>query len=156
MTSQTRSALEEMLKRHEGLRLSAYQDGEGFWTIGVGRLIDERKGGGITHGEAMQLLEHDIDRTVNALYQRAPWVAELDEVRQLVLVNMAFNLGVNGLLQFTNTMAHIRGGRFDQAAQGMLASKWATQVKDRAIELARIMRTGSLPGTEAHDQPLRA
>jgi lysozyme len=57
---------------------------------------------------------------------------------------MAFNMGVEGLLQFHTTLALIQAGHYDQAASAMLLSKWATQVGQRAIELARIMQTGEI------------
>jgi lysozyme len=137
--------LEDQLVRHEGEKLHAYQDSLGYWTIGVGRLIDVRKGGGITQSESRYLLGHDIDSKVQDVYQRLPWVAQQADPRQIVLVNMAFNLGIAGLVGFKNTLAHVREGRYDAAAEGMLASKWAAQVKGRAVELAGIMRTGELP-----------
>ncbi len=77
---------------------------------GVGWLIDPQRDGGITRSEAMMLLDHDIDRVIVGLYQRLPWVASLDEVRVIVLANMAFNLGLQGLLQFTRTLAAIQAG----------------------------------------------
>jgi lysozyme len=56
---------------------------------------------------------------------------------------MAFNLGVPGLLKFKNTLRAVREGRFEDAAKGMLASKWARQVKGRAVRLAQVMKTGN-------------
>ena len=134
-------ALLAQLEQHEGFRSSAYQDTEGFWTIGVGRLIDKRKGGGISKAEALFLLENDVQRFVKDLDVKLPWWRGLSDVRQRVLADMAFNLGVPGLLGFKNTLRAIHEGRFEDAAAGMLASKWATQVGARAHRLARMMRT---------------
>ena len=58
---------------------------------------------------------------------------------------MAFNLGVQGLLKFRNTLGMVRDGDYDGAARGMLASLWARQVKGRATRLADQMRTGRAP-----------
>jgi lysozyme len=63
-------------------------------------------------------------------------------VRADALLNMAFNLGIDGLLGFGNTLAAVYRGDYDKAAEGMLASKWARQVKGRAVELAEQMRKG--------------
>jgi lysozyme len=63
-------------------------------------------------------------------------------VRADALLNMAFNLGVDGLLGFVNTLRYVRGGNYELAADNMLASKWARQVKGRAVELAAQMKTG--------------
>ena len=58
---------------------------------------------------------------------------------------MGFNLGIQGLLKFTNTPSYIEQGKYDLASVSMLASKWAKQVGQRAKRLAEIMRTGKLP-----------
>ena len=73
---------------------------------------------------------------------RLPWIDKLTPARQAALINMAFNLGIGGLLGFKNTLAAIEQGDYVRAARGMLASKWATQVHGRADELAAQMRTG--------------
>lgn len=142
MTKSNDELLIEELIRDEGFVPHAYQDSLGWWTIGVGRLIDRRKGGGITREEAEYLLSNDIDRKVKELDEKLPWWRTLSPVRQRVIVNMAFNLGVSGLLGFRNTLAMIQRGDYEGAARGMLRSKWATQVGNRAKRLAEMMRTG--------------
>lgn len=136
------------LVRDEGEVLHAYQDSEGWWTIGVGRLIDSRKGGGISRLESRLLLANDIARFVVDLDRELPWWRTLSINRQRVIINMAFNLGVGsrnpgrGLLGFRNTLAAVERGDYKAAAAGMLASKWATQVGDRAVRLAKLMTDG--------------
>lgn len=134
--------LHQQLIQHEGLRLSAYQDSLGYWTIGVGRLIDARAGGGITEDEAIELLDNDIVAKQVDLDRELSWWWDLDEVRQMVLIDMCFNMGIRRLLTFKTTLALIKAGKYEQAAQAMLKSKWATQVKGRATRLAEMMRTG--------------
>ena len=134
-------ALLAQLEEHEGFRSSAYLDSEGYTTIGIGRLIDKRKGGGISKAEALFLLENDVARFMKELDQKLPWWRGLSDIRQRVLVDLSFNLGVPGLLGFKNTLRAIHEGRFEDAAAGMLASKWASQVGARAHRLARMMRT---------------
>lgn len=130
------------LRRDEGVKRAAYQDSLGLWTIGVGRLIDARKGGGLSDDEIDYLLRNDVERVRSELDAGIPWWSELDAVRRRVLVNMAFNLGVPGLLGFNNTLAAVKAHDWERAATGMLASKWAAQVKGRAQRLAQMMRTG--------------
>ena len=130
------------LKRDEGVVPHAYQDSLGFWTIGVGHLIDQRKGGKLPDFIVDVLLEHDIEHHGKELFTALPWVKDLDPARQGVLINMAFNLGVNGLLGFANTLAAIKARDFAGAADRMLQSKWASQVGPRATRLALQMRTG--------------
>lgn len=136
------AALLAELRRDEGVVPHAYQDHLGYWTIGVGRLIDKRKGGRLSDEEIDYLLANDIARFKAGLDEHLPWWRGLDPVRQRVLVNMAFNLGINGLLGFKNTLAAVKAKRWIDASRGMLASKWADQVGLRAHRLAKMMRTG--------------
>lgn len=133
------AALREQLIRHEGLRLKPYTDTVGKLTIGIGRNLTDR---GISREEAELLLDNDLASVVTALELAFSWWLSLDDVRQRVLADMAFNLGVGGLLKFKNTLAAVKEGRWDDAADGMLASRWAAQVGARASRLSRMMRTG--------------
>lgn len=127
---------------HEGEVPYAYPDSLGYLTIGVGRLIDRRKGGGLRPDEIRLMLANDLRDVEAALDRRLPWWRGLSAVRRKVLIDMAFNLGVEGLLKFRNTLALVQAGEFGRAADNMLASKWAGQVKGRAQRLAQMMRTG--------------
>lgn len=136
--------LTAQLRRDEGTRETAYQDHLGFWTIGVGRLIDSRKpGAGLRPDEIDYLLKNDIADRVQALTKALPMLfPKLDEARQGVLVNMAFQLGTAGLLGFKSTLALVAAGKYSEAAEQMLKSKWATQTPARAKRLAEQMKTG--------------
>lgn len=140
-----RGKLVSLLHRHEGWVPHAYQDSLGFWTIGYGRLIDERKGGGITREEGEFLLSNDIDGKLADLDREIPWWRELDPVRQVALVNMAFNLGIGGLCKFQNMLGALQGHEWDKAAKEALRSRWARQVGVRAQEIARMLKTGEYP-----------
>ena len=130
------------LIREEGFRSHAYVDSLGFLTIGIGRLIDQRKdGSGLTREEAEYLLANDIKRVTAQLDVSLPWWDELSDVRRAVLVSMAFQMGVGGLLTFTNTLRHIRQGNYFEASVSMFDSKWARQTPNRAIRLAAAMRS---------------
>lgn len=131
----------EDLKRDEGLRLTAYRDTVGVWTVGYGH-AHVPPGTIWTRQKAEQVLRDDALKHGRELEAKAPWIANLDPVRRRVLWNMAFNLGVNGLLGFKNTLAMIQRGEYAKAAQGMLNSKWARQVGQRAQRLANQMRDG--------------
>lgn len=132
----------EQLRRDEGEVLYAYVDSLGFATIGVGRLIDKRKGGGISAEESAYLLTNDLVRIEAELDERLPWWRGLDDARQGVILNMAFQLGVGGLLGFRTTLGLVQAGRYEDAAAQMLRSKWATQTPQRAQRVAEQMRTG--------------
>jgi lysozyme len=133
------SKLVEQLIDHEGERLFPYVDTVGKTTIGVGRNLTDV---GISREESRFLLANDIKKVVDGLDSALPWWDSLSEARQRVLADMAFNLGLKGLLGFKNTLALIQAGDYDEAADNMLLSKWATQVGRRAQTLAGLMRRG--------------
>lgn len=133
--------LEADLVRDEGEVLHAYQDSLGFWTIGVGRLIDTRKGGGISREESRYLLANDI-KTVLADLLTFPWFMGLDPVRKRAVASMRFQLGPTTFRRFTATLAALASGDYDTAGDRILKSKWARQTPDRARRIARMVKTG--------------
>jgi lysozyme len=137
-----RAALIRQIRLHEGERLKPYRCTTGKLTIGVGRNLDDR---GITREESAMLLDSDIRLLEIELFRALPWASALDDVRQRVLLDMAFNLGLPGLLQFKRTLEAIRTGQYQQAATMMLDSLWARQVGQRAERLSRMMATGATP-----------
>lgn len=138
-----REELTKQLRSDEGVRANVYQDSLGLWTIGVGRLVDDRrKGGGLRTNEIDFMLNNDIEDRIENLTAKLPWFTNLDGARQGVLLNMSFQMGVEGLLQFKNTLAMVESGDYEGAAKGMLNSKWATQTPERAKRLSKQMETG--------------
>jgi lysozyme len=135
--------LRTLLERDEGRVRHAYQDHMGYWTLGVGRLIDSRKGGGLSDEEIDFLLDNDIKAKTAEVRKALSWFDRLDEVRQAVLVSMAFQMGTAGLLKFKNTLALIERGDYPAAARGMLESLWAKQTPLRAARLADMMEEGA-------------
>ena len=152
--------LEELVK-HEGLRLQVYQDTLGIDTIGIGRNLKDRGISkeeldeldiptidhvyeyGITEADAMLLAENDVQIVEEELLRAHPCVEDLDAVRQLVLVDMAFNMGVPRLCKFKKMWNAVHEKQFDIAAKEMLDSRWATQVKSRSVKLANAMHNGA-------------
>lgn len=137
------------LERDEGRVLHAYQDSLGYWTIGIGRLIDKRKGGGISNAEADYLKRNDIAEVKADLDRVAPWWRQLDPVRQRAIQNMTFNLGAGWITPghkkaWPNTVALMRAGRWREAAAAIRANKvWTSQVGARAERVARQIESGS-------------
>lgn len=131
------------LRGDEGEKATVYRDQLGYLTIGVGRLVDPRRtGSGLSADEIEYLLQNDIKNRVEALNAHLPWFKDLDEARQGVLLNMAFQMGVAGLMGFRNTLAMVQAGEYARAADNMLLSKWAGQTPKRAGRMAEQMRTG--------------
>ena len=131
--------LYEQLELHEGKKSKPYKDTVGKLTIGIGRNLDDR---GITEEEIVFLLGTDVALVEKDLDKNLKWWRDMSEVRQRVLADMCFNLGITKLLTFKNTLEAMRTGRYNDAASGMLNSLWAKQVKGRAVRLANMMRTG--------------
>lgn len=123
----------------EGMRLKTYTCTAGKLTIGVGRNLDDN---GISVDEAHLMLQNDIDIVCAQLDNKLPWWRDMTEVRQRVLANMCFNMGIGTLLKFINTLEAMKHGQYDKAADGMLKSLWAKQVGNRAKRLARQMKEG--------------
>jgi lysozyme len=137
------------LREDEGLRLRAYPDpishGEP-WTVGYGHTGPDVGRDTVWTKEAAEAaLAADVAVATADLDRRLPWWRALSDLRQDVLANMAFNLGVTRLLGFEHTLRAIEDGAFEVASECMLASAWARQVGARAIRLAAQMRTGSRP-----------
>lgn len=130
------------LKRDEGEKLHAYQDHLGFWTIGIGILIDKRKGGGLLPEESEFIFKNRLRLVELDLNRRLPWFSRLDPARRGVLVNMAFQMGIDGLLGFKDTLGLVQAGKYQDAAKQMLKSKWAGQTPARANRLSVQMATG--------------
>lgn len=132
----------ERLVADEDEVLHAYEDHLGYLTIGVGRLIDKRRGGGITQEESRYLLRNDISRVVAQCETRFEWWDSLDSARQQVIVCMAFQLGVNGVANFRKMVAAIRVRDFAEAARQMIDSNWHQQTRARCERMANVMKTG--------------
>lgn len=151
--------LVEQLKEHEGFRGDYYFCTANKKTIGYGRNVENNpfskeeikelrldQGRGfltdpMTEDEAEILLVNDIKKIINQIKPHLNW-SELNNPRQAVCVNMAFNLGVTGFLAFKNMITALNDAYFEKAAAEMLNSRWAKQVNRRANWLAKQMYTG--------------
>jgi lysozyme len=156
-------SIEDQLVLHEGLRLTPYRCPAGYWTIGVGRNlettglstaeakalgiknrkapIEELKRRGITKDEALLLLANDVERC-RADMVKYSWFRALDPVRQRVIIDMRFNLGLSGLLKFKNMILALNQGWYVRAGDEMKDSKWYGEVGQRGQRLVEMMRTG--------------
>lgn len=132
----------ETLKSDEGFRREAYQDHLGYLTIGYGRMIDAKMGGGITEEEAAYLLSNDVATVCRELDGCIPWWRHLPAGVQEALANMAFQLGTPKLLRFSKMLAALEAHKFDAAADQALDSLWARQTPSRARRVAAQIRKG--------------
>jgi len=155
-----RQDLIDKLVVSEGLRLQVYKDTLGIDTIGIGRNLEDRGitkeelewmdipnidvvyEMGITEADAVYLAENDVQIVEEELVRAHPCVDSLDAVRQLIVIDMAFNMGVPRLNKFKMMWAAIENEDYPTAAKEMLDSRWARQVKGRATKLANAMHNG--------------
>ena len=129
----------EELKRDEGVELRPYKCSAGFLTLGVGRNIEER---GITMDESDYLLANDITICEEEAARVFKWYDTLSDVRQRVILNMIFNLGLTKLLNFKKFLAAMEAEDWEEAGKQMLDSRWAKQVGNRADRLEQMIVNG--------------
>ena len=135
------------LRRDEGVRHSPYKDSRGIDTVGVGHNLEVGPLPAdwiypLTDEQVDELLSGDLVGVFHHLNGLLGWWRTLSYVRQRVLANMCFNLGINGLLAFKHMLGCAQQGDFVGAAAAMLDSHWATQVGERASRLADMMEAG--------------
>lgn len=140
--------LRDDLIRDEGIRLTAYQDSEDYWTIGVGRLIDSRRGGGISQAEAMMLLDNDIARVEAELDHTYPWWRSRPGWVQRGMANCAFQLGLHGLGTFRRMLSCLQAGDYQGAQEAARDSLWARQTPARAARVIALF-SDQEPGKES-------
>lgn len=139
MSPSDRASLRGDLTRDEGVRLRLYQDTVGKWTIGCGRNLSDN---GISQQEALSMLDHDITNAERDARTACPQYETLSGMRQRALCNMSFNLGLTQLLKFKKMLSAIADANFETAATEALESRWATQVGQRAVRIAALIRAG--------------
>ena len=126
------------IKQDEGLRLTAYQDTLGNWTIGYGH-TPATEGQVWILADAEAALLDDVDRAANDVDMAFPWAEAMGVIRWSVLVNLCFNMGLSRLQEFHMALAAMQAGNYAEAGTQMLNSLWASQVGGRATRLAQQM-----------------
>lgn len=144
--------LEAELRRDEAVRVRPYLDTSKppKWTVGVGHNLSASPlpagwAYPLSAAQITQLLGTDIVDTLHQLDTHLPWWRKLDEVRQRVVANMCFNLGIDKLLGFKSALAAMANGAYATAAAEMEDSLWYGQVGARAVRLCQAMETGVMP-----------
>ena len=128
------------LKREEGWQASPYEDSLGFWTIGYGFLIDGRKSVKLPEVVGDFWLETLVKEREQELNAALPWLSLQPEDVQRALLNMAYQLGVAGLLKFQNMLDALKAGNRRLAANEALDSAWSRQTPERAHRMAALIR----------------
>lgn len=157
LTPAQRKIVYHELCEEEGVRLKAYRDTKGKLTIGVGHNCEAnptapiigrpitRVGQSITEAESVKLFEHDLSNVMHALDHHLDWWTTVAPfARRYVMISLCFNLGINGLLEFTHTLGSIKSGKYADAATHLKDSLWCRQVGNRCPKLCRILSTGEV------------
>lgn len=122
---------------HEGFKPKPYQDTLGVWTFGHGLTY-------ITEQESINIVMNRLVDIGDTLSVKLEYFKYLPADIQNVLIEMAYQLGISGLLNFKNTLFLIENGNYELAATEMLDSKWAKQTPNRAKELSdRVRKFGN-------------
>lgn len=133
-----------ILDQYEGNKLYAYPDTKGYLTIGRGRCIDRRVGGGISEDESLYLAQNDIQKLTAELHQYS-WYAKQDPIRRLALWELRFNLGAAGLLHWVHFLAAMDKQDYAEATNQIRTNAiWVAEVKDlRALAIENMIATGA-------------
>lgn len=153
----------QMLKQDEGLRLDVYKDTEGYWTVGIGHLLTKNSdkqlaiktldalvnrstNGVITQQEAQTIFEADVktvDRNISQNTLVNDVFVSLDSVRQDALRNMVFQMGIQGVAGFKNSLRLLKEKNWKQASINLKLSKWYKQTPNRANRVISVFETGT-------------
>ena len=142
--------LREELKVDEGCIEEIYLDHLGYHTFGIGHLITNKDkewgepvGTKISTKRINECFKNDIEIVFKELDRSLSWWRELPDDIQLVLANMCFNLGITRLKKFKKFLTALSEKNWELAATEMMDSRWATQVKQRAVRLQkRVLKGG--------------
>ena len=141
MTPEDRVKCKNLIIKHETYKEFPYIDTTGHLTIGFGHNLEAR---GLSYPVSSLALDEDITFWMVNLDRMLPIYKTLDPTRQAVLIDMCHNLGLHGVLEFHQMIEALEAKDYEGAASAMLESRWASQVGQRAIEDAYIMKTGEL------------
>lgn len=134
--------LNAQLRNDEGVRHTIYKDTRGIPTLAIGHnLLDP-----ISDAAVNQIFADDVNEKIADLDRELPWWRNLTDARQNAIINMAFNLGVEGLRGFTTFLSLLQSGDYQGAADDLAATKWATQVGARADRIRNLIETGEFDG----------
>ena len=153
--------------RHEGFSSHVYLDSKGYLSLGYGTTVGkvskeieellrvnpgwlQPKGVGTNKARARTAVRDRVgDIRTELDVQKGEVFNLLLRIEKDVLVEMAYQLGVRGCLNFKLMWKALEKEDYEIAADEMLDSVWARETPprgtpERAEELAGIMRTGTI------------
>lgn len=136
-----RIVAENFIRKNEGVRTKPYKDTRGILTIGVGHNLTN----GISENAVNFIFNEDLDKAEMDLKKYIPQIFDnLDANRQIVLLDMCFNLGIGGLLKFKKMLSALAEENYELAGFELMNSAYAKQVPARAEENKNILITGEI------------
>jgi lysozyme len=163
MKKKTKELLKVYIKNNEGIESEVYRDSLDIPTIGIGYNLTQKsartdlltvgvdlnqiseKEVKLTQLQIDDLFEISLKRCEKNIKKIIPDFEALSSVRQIVLLDMLFNLGPTRLSNFTRLLKAIEAGDWVQAGKEILNSKYATQVPKRAKKNAVAIEKNVLP-----------
>ena len=135
--------LEEQIRHHEGYRDTVYKDTLMKSTIGYGHLClkEERwiEGKKYPRKQLEKVFQYDLKKAIDGAYRLIGDV-DLPDDAKMVVCNMVFQMGTNGVSKFKKFLDNLKNKRFSEAADEMIDSRWFQQTGARSSELAQIIR----------------
>lgn len=137
--------IKQMIKNNEGLRLTKYKDSLGYATIGYGHKLtwEYETPDEISLDYAEELFEQDFEKAYNSA-KNIPSFDSLGMRGKAVLIDMTYNMGPNWYKKWPKMMSALERGDLETAADELLNSRYAKQVKTRAKRNANLLRNGFL------------
>ncbi|WP_309135814.1 glycoside hydrolase family protein [Helicobacter pylori] len=130
----------------EGFSLSIYTDKTRHPTIGYGYNLSVYSYEGKRITKAYGLLTDILKENYKALLSYG-WYKNLDAMRRMVILDLSYNLGLNGLLKFKQSIKAIEDKNYALAVERLQKSPYFNQVKKRASRNMEILKLG---GCEKH------
>jgi len=141
------NSVQALLQDDEGRRTWPYNDTEGHPTWGIGHLLANGVAPDVQAllDQAIDLqFQHDLDVVTQGLL-RLPWFAGINPIRQAVLIDMAFNLGLADLRTFTDFLSYMEAAQWEEAANDLRSTKVYQQLPRRYERLAVMVEAGVWP-----------
>jgi len=143
-------SIEKMISSDEGKKLTVYRCTRGFKTVGIGHNLDadgaldilKRQlniGDKIAEAECSALFKRDLDNVYAGIKRNMPFFDALDDKYKPVIINMIFQMGINGVMAFKNTLQAMRDNNSQKAIAGIRASKYHSQTPERAERMVSLI-----------------
>lgn len=148
----------ELIRKHEGLRLSVYKDSRGIATIGYGFNLQAQHAlyvcnlfgldyavllagtASLTQEQADKIFEHQLGVVQAQAHITFRGYDSMPANVQAVIADVIFNLGWAGFQGFHQTIAAFKAGNWNAAADALKDSLWFKQVGTRAVEDVALLR----------------